>query len=522
MIDTHAHIDTKPFNEDRNEMLQRAWDAGIEAIIIPDIQVDRREHLKKVVASDARLFRGVGIHPHHVGEITQNDIDEVERESHEQDVVAIGEIGLDYHYDFCPVDTQKSYFRMQVEIARERGLPIIVHNRESDEDVLSIIKEVQDGSLRGVLHCFSSDVDILHRALDLGMNVSFTGNITFKRSTLDDVVRSVPMDRFMVETDSPYITPVPNRGKRNEPSYVGLIAQKIAEIKNMTMEEIRTASSKTARALFALSLAFIALTAVALAQPEYPVDEEYETDYEWEIAVENYYADSVAYEKWIRPRKLGIGITVGTNTTVELQKFTQRFEPTFIEGVPREDPRRWTTYEKDQGPKRSFSFEGLTSFGATVTYGLFTQLVLEGTYIFTQNTKPAEQFGLDPITTNIVELAALYNVNPNSKVNFLPQLGFTFSNSDDGTESFTKFGINVGMGIAMNVPTDIGLFYPMINVRFNFMLGTDNDKVVQKYIDPETGQTSFNSINPQQESVDLADVNTIFSIPRLTILYYIP
>jgi len=519
MIDSHAHIDTKPFNGDREEMLQRAWDAGLEAIIVPDIEPPRRPHLKQVVDAHPRLFRGVGIHPHHVGEVSEGALAEVEQESHEDKVVAIGEIGLDYHYDFCPPDIQKSYFREQIRIAKRRGLPIIVHNRESDEDVLAIIKDEQDGTLRGVLHCFSSGLDILERALDLGMHVSFTGNITFKRSTLDDVVKAVPADRFMIETDSPYITPEPHRGKRNEPSHVGLVAQKIAELRNMSLEDVKNITTETARRLFALSLVLIACVATGIAQPTPPKDEDYPNDYEWEVAWENYYADSVAYEKWIKPRKVGFGITLASNTTVELQQYIQRYEDDYAFSDPDgvyDDPARWTNYERGTGPERSFSFNGLFSYGATVTYGLFTSLVAEATYLYTENTGPAQEFGLDPIITNIVELSFLFNVNPYSKVNFHPQLGGTVAFIDDGSSATTKLGINAGMGIGMNIPTDFGLFYPLINVRFNFMLGTDEDQIVQRYLSPPVE----NSAVPGQYSLDLADVNTIFSIPRLTILFY--
>jgi TatD DNase family protein len=165
MIDSHAHIDTKAFDEDRDVMLQRAWDAGVSSIIIPDIEPPRRAHLKQVVDSDPRLYRGIGVHPHHVGEITEAELAVIEAQCTEPKVVAIGEIGLDYYYDFCPPDVQKSYFREQIRIAKRHGLPVIVHNRESDADVLDILEEEQDGTLRGVLHCFSSGVDVLERLL---------------------------------------------------------------------------------------------------------------------------------------------------------------------------------------------------------------------------------------------------------------------------------------------------------------------------------------------------------------------
>lgn len=520
MIDSHAHIDTKAFDEDRDEMLARAWDAGVTAIVVPDIEPPRRPHLISVVDSDPRIFRGIGVHPHHVGEITEAELDVIEAGCPAPKVVAIGEIGLDYYYDFCPPDVQKSYFRAQIRIAKRHGLPIIVHNRESDADVLDILEDEQDGTLRGVLHCFSSGVDVLERALSIGMHISFTGNITFKNSTLDDVVKSVPDDRFMIETDSPYITPVPHRGKRNEPAHVGLVAQKIAELKNMTMEHVIDLTTATAKRFFALSLSMIALVCTAVAQPAMPNEDDYPDDRDWEIALDNYYADSVAYEKWIKPRTIGFGVSYGSNTVVELQQFMQRYSNTYVLGLSETDPTRWTFYDREEGPNRSFSFEGLSSFGATITYGLSTNFVVEGSWFYTQNTGPAEDFGLDPITINVIELTTLYSLNPYSKVNFLPQIGATVAMTDDGTISTTKFGINGGLGLGINIPTSIGLFYPVFNVRFNFMIGTDQDRIVTKYNNPVTGEPWTMDGNPNVQSVDLADVNTIYSIPRLTILFY--
>ncbi|RPI68213.1 MAG: TatD family deoxyribonuclease [Ignavibacteriae bacterium] len=520
MIDSHAHIDTKAFDEDRDAMLERAWAAGLTAIIVPDIEPPRRPHLKQVVDSDPRIFRGVGVHPHHVGEITEAELDVIEAQCTESKVVAIGEIGLDYYYDFCPPDVQKSYFRAQIRIAKRHGLPVIVHNRESDADVLDILEDEQDGTLQGVLHCFSSGLDTLERALSIGMHVSFTGNITFKRSTLDDVVKAVPEDRFMIETDSPYITPVPHRGTRNEPAHVGLIAHKIAELKQMDMEHVIALTSATAKRFFSLTLAMIALVTISVAQPAVPIEDDYPDDRDWEIALDNYYADSVAYEKWIRPRTIGFGISYGTNTVVELQQFMQRYDPTFVQGLSPTDPRRWTNYERDAGPERSFSFEGLSTFGATLTYALSSRFVVEGTWMYSENTGPAEDYGLDPITINVIELTTLYNLNPYSKVNFLPQIGATVAMTDDGITPTTKFGINGGLGIGINIPTEFGLIYPGFNVRFNFMLGTDEDRTVTKYNSDVTGEPYQQDGNPSVTSVDLADVNTIYSIPRLTVIFY--
>lgn len=520
MIDSHAHIDTTPFAADRAEVLQRAWDAGITSIIIPDIQPEHRDNLISITSSDPRLYRGIGVHPHHVANLPEQELNEIDKGALADRVVAIGEIGLDYHYDFAPAETQKEWFRAQLQLAKKHHLPAIIHNREADNDILDILHDEQDGTLQGVLHCFSSDTEVLRKALDLGMLVSFTGNITFKRSTLANVVRYVPTDRFMIETDAPYITPEPYRGKRNEPAYVARVAGKIAEIKGLSMDQIIDFSTTTAKKFFALCALIVVCTITAVAQPTPPRDEDYPFDRDWEIALDNYYADSVAWEKWIKPRRLGVGLSIGTLTVVELQQFLQRYNYRST-SVPT-DPSRWTYYQRGEGPERSFSFESLSAIGGTVTYGLSTNVVLEASGFYSQNTKPAKDFGLDPITTIMAEFTALYSLNPYSKINFLPQAGLCYASIDDGTLTRTKFGVNTGLGIGINIPTKIGLFYPVFNIRFNFLLGTDENRVVTRYIDPIVVGIYQNSTNPNIKSEDLADVNSIYSLPRLTILYYLP
>lgn len=520
MIDSHAHIDVKAFEADRAEVLQRAWDAGVRHIVVPDIEPARRQHLAEIVSANDGLSRGVGVHPHHVANLDLNELYAVELEATAKKVVAIGEIGLDYYYDFAPKNVQQLWFREQIRIAKRVNLPIIVHNREADNDVLTIIEEEQDGTLRGVLHCFSSGTDTLKRALNAGMLVSFTGNITFKRSTLHDVVTTVPDDRFMIETDSPYITPEPHRGKRNEPALVQFVAERIAEIRGTTMQRIIDLTTTTAQTFFKLALTLAVVVCAANAQPKPPRDEDYPDDRDWELALDNYFADSVAWEKWIKPRKIGVGLSLGSLTVIELQQYLQRWEMTST-ALPT-DPSRWSYYEREAGPQKTASFDGLLAFGGSITYGVTTHLVLEATIVYSQNSKPAQDFGLDPITTWVGEISALYSLNPYSKVNFLPQLGLSYANINDGTIVRAKYGLNAGIGIGMNIPTSIGLFYPMFNVRYNFLLGTDLDRVVRVYSDPVTGETYKNSAMPTVESVDLADVNSIYSIPRFTLVYYLP
>lgn len=518
MIDTHAHIDTEAFDEDRPALLQRAWDAGLTGIIIPAIEPRTWHRVLETAALDDRIRAGIGVHPHNAGDVTMADMERVEELSHRADVVAIGEIGLDYHYDFCSPDIQKSYFREQLRIAKRRGLPVIVHNRESDDDLLRIIEEEQDGTLRGVLHCFSGDVSILRRALDLGMHVSFTGNITFKKSTLNETVQSVPAGRYMIETDSPYITPVPFRGHRNEPSHVRLVAEKIAEIRTMTLQEVIAETTSTARRLFALASILVLFASAAYAQPTKPRDEDYELDEQYELAMQAYEMDSISWSKWLKDKKFGIGITVGSNTIVEHQTYTQRF----FRSTQATIPNRWENYPKPgvNQPSRSFSYEGLITFGGTLNYSLTDRFTLEGTFLTAKNTKPQELFGLNPISISIVELAGTYILNPYNKVNFGLSGGGTLAMVSDGTVSSSTYGVHVGPAFGINIPTPIGLFYPQVVVRFNFMLGTDKDRVIARYPDLETGLPIVNPNNPNQVSEDRADVTTIYSIPRITISWY--
>ena len=512
-------------------MLQRAMNDGIEFIVVPDIEPQRREKLKSIVDAYTFLVRGVGIHPHHAGAVTEAHLAEVDNQCTEAKVVAIGEIGLDYYYDFCAPGVQKSYFREQIRIAKAHDLPIIVHNRESDKDVLDIIEEEQDGSLRGVLHCFSSDINVLERALSLNMHISFTGNITFKKSTLNDVVQRVPIDRVMIETDAPYMTPAPHRGTRNEPLYVRLVAEKLAEIKGMPLIEVLTTTTSTAKRFFGHLTILLLWSMSVSAQPKRPDEDEIDNDTQYEIALENYEIDSTGWAKFIRPRSIGFGITLGSNTVVEQHTYTQLYKRA-VQGTT--TPQGWTTFPSDSGPSRSFSYEGLLSFGVTGMLQASDRIGLELTYLYSKNVGDRVLYGLPPVVTNIIETSFLYSLNPYNKVNFVPHAGVTLAIQSGGKSSITQIGVNAGMGIGINIPTSIGLFYPMVNVRFNVMFGTVPDANIATYpVIPGEDQSNtapdpdrdgvrlhYNSDKPSQLSVDKADITTLYSIPRLSIMFF--
>jgi len=179
MIDTHAHIDAEEFDEDRNEVIERSFAEGLEAIIIPAIEPKRFDSTIAVAQMHEKIYVAMGIHPHNSSIVSEHDYKKIYDFSNREKVVAIGEIGLDYYYDFSPVYSQKKVFRRQLQMAKELDLPVIIHNRDSEDDLLQIFEDEQDGTLRGVLHCFYGSRDYLEKALDLGLYVSFTGNVTF-------------------------------------------------------------------------------------------------------------------------------------------------------------------------------------------------------------------------------------------------------------------------------------------------------------------------------------------------------
>ncbi|MCC7438245.1 MAG: TatD family hydrolase [Armatimonadetes bacterium] len=266
LIDTHAHLYVGRFAEDIEQVLARATEAGVEAVVIPATKPQEFEPALQLAKRFPQIHVAIGVHPHHAAEVEDSDLDHVQELLQQGCGIAVGEIGLDYHYDFAPRPRQHEVFRRQLRIAKAVGLPAVIHNRESDQDLLQILEEEQDGSVRFQLHCFSSGLDVLERAVGLGGMISFTGNITFSKGALDDVVRAVPEDRIMVETDAPYMTPLPHRGKRNEPAFVELVAQKMAELRGTTLQEIMTTTTANAKRFFQLMLLLILACVPAAAK----------------------------------------------------------------------------------------------------------------------------------------------------------------------------------------------------------------------------------------------------------------
>ncbi|TAJ22369.1 MAG: TatD family deoxyribonuclease [Nitrospirae bacterium] len=255
LIDSHAHLDDARYDEDREAVIARARQAGVDTFVTIGCDLATSRAAVELANHYPFVYASVGVHPHEVKQIGDDWYDELRRLATRPKVIAYGEIGLDYHYNYSPPKLQRDRFREQIGLARELGLPIIIHTREAQEDTIAILKEEKAQELGGVFHCFSGDAWLATAALDLGFFLSFSGVITFQNATmLRDIVKTAPLDRILIETDCPYLTPVPHRGKRNEPAYVCQVAEKIAEIKGaavpVTVEEIGRVTSQNARRLF--------------------------------------------------------------------------------------------------------------------------------------------------------------------------------------------------------------------------------------------------------------------------------
>lgn len=251
MIDAHAHLTDERFLQDSEEVLARAAAAGVDVVItIATDPGDARDAIR-LAERHPGVFATAGVHPHSAATAPDDWSEQVAELAGNPRVVAIGESGLDYHYEFAPRDRQREVFRRQLELGIELDLPVVVHAREADDDVAALLREAGP-NCRGVLHCFSSGRALLDTALDLGWFISFAGMITFKRYEEADLLRAVPLDRLLVETDSPYLAPVPFRGKRNEPAYVVRIAERAAELRGEDPTRLAEATAANARSFYRL------------------------------------------------------------------------------------------------------------------------------------------------------------------------------------------------------------------------------------------------------------------------------
>lgn len=254
MIDTHSHIYLDAFDEDREAVFQRAVHAGVKGIFMPAIDFGSIPQMEKLSHPGITFYKMAGIHPCDVPEQVPENLEERLLDlCRRDDFYGVGETGLDYHWSTERVPQQKESFRIHCRVAKQVQKPVIIHNRESTEDMLEIIEQEQDGSLSGIWHCFNGAIEEGQRALDLGLHLGIGGVATFKNAGVDKTVAQLPLDKMILETDAPYLSPTPKRGKRNEPAFMKYTAQKLAELFEMSFEEIDEKTTKTARQLFGLT-----------------------------------------------------------------------------------------------------------------------------------------------------------------------------------------------------------------------------------------------------------------------------
>ncbi len=251
LIDTHTHLEMSQFDADRDSVIDRAKKAGVNYIIAVGSDMAGNEGAISLSESYDCIYCAVGIHPHEVKGADEKAYDRILHLAKKEKVVAYGEIGLDYHYEFSPKDLQVLHFRKQINLAKELGLPIIVHSREAKVDTMRILAEEGAGQVGGVFHCFSGDLEMAREAISMGFYISIAGTVTFEKAPkVHQLVKEIPIENLLIETDSPYLAPVPYRGKRNEPAYVRFVAQKIAELKGLTFEDVARITSFNAMSLF--------------------------------------------------------------------------------------------------------------------------------------------------------------------------------------------------------------------------------------------------------------------------------
>ncbi len=238
LFDTHAHITDERYTNDQDEMLRLCTEAGVELIVCPGVTMETSRLGVELANKYSQVYAGVGIHPEDAEGITEADYEQLyEYGKNEKKVVAIGEIGLDYYWKTVPKEEQAKVFIRQMDIARQLDLPIIIHDREAHDDILRLIQTEGKG-VRGILHCFSGDMELAKAAMKLDYFISFAGNVVFpKAQELKEVAAQIPMSHLLIETDSPYLTPPPFRGRRNSPANVQYVAMEIAQLKQMDAEE---------------------------------------------------------------------------------------------------------------------------------------------------------------------------------------------------------------------------------------------------------------------------------------------
>lgn len=250
-FDTHAHLDDRKFSEDRELVIKRAKETGIDLIMNVGYSVQHAKNTVELTKSYDFIYGSVGIHPHNAKELDDDGLQELYKMVKEPKIVAVGEIGLDYYWNHSPKEVQQKVFREMIAFAKEVKKPIIIHDRDAHQDVFDIIKAEGADKVGGIFHCYSGSWPLAKEAIKLGFYISLAGPLTFNNAgKLHEVAKMVSLDYLLIETDCPYLAPMPYRGKRNEPSYVIKVAEKLAEIKGVSVEEIATKTTENGKKVF--------------------------------------------------------------------------------------------------------------------------------------------------------------------------------------------------------------------------------------------------------------------------------
>lgn len=250
LVDTHTHLNAPEFDEDRDDVIQRALNAGVERMIVIGFDLATSQIAIDLANRHEAIFAVVGIHPCYVQHALDSHFEEIERLLSHPKVVGVGETGIDLHWDTSTYELQDKYFRKHLELARRFELPVIVHDREAHDEILSILNAERASEMSVVLHCFTGDLAMATQALDGGFYLGFGGIVTFKNSNMGDVLSKVPLDHMLIETDAPYLAPTPFRGRRNEPAYLVKTAETIAQLRGLSSEELGQITTRNAKQIF--------------------------------------------------------------------------------------------------------------------------------------------------------------------------------------------------------------------------------------------------------------------------------
>ncbi|PVE62519.1 TatD family hydrolase [Priestia megaterium] len=254
LFDTHVHLNAEQYEDDLQEVINRALEKGVQNMVVVGFDEPTIKKAIQIAETYDFIYASVGWHPVDAVDMTDEHLAWIEELAQHPKVVALGEMGLDYHWDKSPKEVQKDVFRRQIRLARKVNLPIIIHNRDATEDVVTILKEEHVEEVGGIMHCFTGSIEVAKQCMDMNMYISFGGPVTFKNAKKPkEVATELPLDKLLIETDCPYLTPHPFRGKRNEPGYVSYVAEQIAELKGITYEELAEITTANAKKLFGIN-----------------------------------------------------------------------------------------------------------------------------------------------------------------------------------------------------------------------------------------------------------------------------